>query len=119
MTRTRSVSSFFSIVGAEFASRKAVLFFFTFTISLTIRLACYTGLTGSDDLMYSLYAQKIAFGTYELEPNHMAIRYGVLLPVAGVYKFFGSYEWTTIAVLPFFHQLRRFWRPFSDSLWED
>jgi 4-amino-4-deoxy-L-arabinose transferase-like glycosyltransferase len=74
------------------------LFFIIFAVSFAIRLTCYTGLIGSDDLFYSLFAQDIASGRYELEAHHMAIRYGVLLPVASFYKLFGQYEWTTIAV---------------------
>jgi hypothetical protein len=66
-----------------------------------LRLACVTGLVGSDDLGYSGFAQAIANGIYRLQPHHFAIRFGLLLPVAVVYKLFGVSEWSTIA-LPLF-----------------
>ncbi len=58
-----------------------------FFVSLALRLICYTGLIGSDDLMYSPYASRIAVGAYEIEPHRMALRYGLLLPVATVYNY--------------------------------
>jgi 4-amino-4-deoxy-L-arabinose transferase-like glycosyltransferase len=68
------------------------------TLALTIRLACYTGLIGSDDLDYAGYARQIAQHSYRLESYHPAVRYGLLLPVALVYRLFGVHEWTTVAV---------------------
>lgn len=70
-----------------------------FTVALIIRLACFTGLIASDDLGYAEYAQQISQGTYNLEPHHYAIRYGVLVPLAAVYRLFGVHEWTTV-ILP-------------------
>ena len=69
-----------------------------FFVSLALRLICYTGLIGSDDLVYSTYAYRIAVGEYEIQPHRMVLRYGLLLPVATVYKLFGLSEWTTILV---------------------
>ncbi len=67
-----------------------------FVISIAIRLFCYTGLIGSDDILYSHYAQKISNGTYKLESHHYAIRYGVISPVGALYWAFGVHEWTTV-----------------------
>lgn len=72
--------------------------FGVFLLALLLRLACFTGLIGSDDLSYSGYAQLIANGQYVPEYHHRAIRYGVLLPVGLTYKLFGLSEWSTIAV---------------------
>jgi 4-amino-4-deoxy-L-arabinose transferase-like glycosyltransferase len=69
-----------------------------FVVSLSTRLICFTGLVGSDDIFYSIYAERIAEGTYRLEPHHMAIRYGVILPLAAIYKVFGIHEWSTVAL---------------------
>ena len=69
-----------------------------FVIALLLRLACFTGLIASDDGHYSGYAQLIADGRYTPEYHHRAIRYGLLLPVALLYRVFGVGEWTTIAV---------------------
>src|SRR5215467_9274716 len=38
-------------------------------LSLVMRLACFTGLIGSDDLSYSYYAQRISTGHYVLKAN--------------------------------------------------
>ena len=68
-------------------------------IALLIRLACYTGLVGSDDLLYAHHAHQISDGTYRLVPEHHGLRFGIIAPVALVYKLFGFHEWTTV-VLP-------------------
>lgn len=75
--------------------------------ALCLRLACLTGLIGSDDLQYARYARALMEGHYgetlaearTYERIHHGLRYGVIIPVAGVYKIFGVSEWTTI-VLP-------------------
>jgi 4-amino-4-deoxy-L-arabinose transferase-like glycosyltransferase len=69
-----------------------------FFLALLLRLACFTGLIASDDGHYAGYAQLIADGRYIPEYHHHAIRYGLLLPVALLYRVFGVGEWTTIAV---------------------
>jgi hypothetical protein len=68
------------------------------TLALVLRLACWTGLIGSDDLGYSHFAQAMARGTYQLEPHHLAIRFGLLLPVAALYRVGGVSEWSTVSV---------------------
>jgi 4-amino-4-deoxy-L-arabinose transferase-like glycosyltransferase len=68
------------------------------TVSLAVRLSCLTGLVASDDLGYSYFAEQIATGEYRLVPHHFAIRYGLLLPLAGLYRLFGVHEWTTLAI---------------------
>src|SRR5688572_33137294 len=67
-------------------SETALLMVVVFGTALLVRLACFTGLIASDDLGYSGFALRIAQGTYELEPHHYAIRYGLLLPVAAFYQ---------------------------------
>ena len=69
-----------------------------FVVSLSTRLFCFTGLVGSDDIVYSIYAERIAEGTYRLEPHHthIALRYGVVVPVVAIYKAFGMHEWSTV-----------------------
>lgn len=85
------------------------------TLGLLMCLACFTGLIASDDLGYSGYAQLIGcghygsngvvysnygqlltHGLYGAEPLHFALRYGLVIPVAGIYRLFGVSEWTTI-----------------------
>jgi hypothetical protein len=63
-----------------------------------MRLACSTGLTASDDLGYSHYAQLIAQYRYVPESHHFALRYGLTIPVAAAYLLFGVTEWATILV---------------------
>lgn len=75
-------------------------------LALALRLACMTGLIGSDDLRYTKYATALMEGHYGetlaesrgTERIHHALRYGVIIPVAGLYKGFGVSEWTTIAL---------------------
>src|SRR5262245_51139118 len=50
-----------------------------FTISLFVRIICYTGLIASDDLDYARYAERVADHAYRLESHHMAIQYGGFL----------------------------------------
>jgi hypothetical protein len=67
--------------------------------ALLMRLACFTGLIASDDLAYSHYAQQMSNGQYTPEAIHFGLRYGVIIPVGIVYRFFGVTEWST-TILP-------------------
>jgi 4-amino-4-deoxy-L-arabinose transferase-like glycosyltransferase len=67
-------------------------------IAFVLRLVCFTGLIGSDDLEYSRYAQLIAQFKYKPELSQFALRYGVIIPVGVAYKLFGIAEWTTVVV---------------------
>src|SRR5438067_9025749 len=67
--------------------------------ALAVRLWCFTGLIASDDVVYAHYAHALATGHYALEANHMAIRFGLLLPMAGTYALLGMSEATT-AIFP-------------------
>lgn len=69
-------------------------------VAFLLRLACFTGLIGSDDLAYSRYAQRVAEFAYKPELSQFALRFGVIIPVGIVYRLFGIAEWTTI-LLPF------------------
>lgn len=72
-----------------------------FLLALLLRLSCYTGLIGSDDLGYSNYAQQIAAWRYVPDLHHYAIRYGVIVPVGFIYALAGVNEWSTV-VIPLF-----------------
>jgi len=79
-------------------SETTILIVVVFLMSLVVRQLCFTGLIASDDLGYSDFALGIARGSYRLEPHHYAIRYGLLLPVAGFYHLFGAHVWTSVIV---------------------
>jgi 4-amino-4-deoxy-L-arabinose transferase-like glycosyltransferase len=85
--------------GPSARRQRVVLVVAVFAAALAIRLASFTGLIGSDDVRYARYAWRIADGTYQLEPHQFAIRYGVLVPVAALFRLFGVQEWTMV-VLP-------------------
>jgi 4-amino-4-deoxy-L-arabinose transferase-like glycosyltransferase len=66
--------------------------------ALAVRLWCFTGLIASDDVTYAHYAHALATGRYFLEGNHLALRFGLLLPVAAAYGLLGVSEATTALV---------------------
>ena len=74
--------------------------------ALALRLACMTGLMGSDDLQYAIHAEALLEGRYEenlaeLRPTqriHHGLRYSVIVPLAAIYRVFGMSEGTTIAL---------------------
>jgi hypothetical protein len=74
-------------------------FGFIVVAAFLMRLACYTGLIGSDDMGYSHFAQLIAQHHYRPELHHYALRFGLIIPVGAMYALFGVREWTTI-ILP-------------------
>jgi 4-amino-4-deoxy-L-arabinose transferase-like glycosyltransferase len=76
----------------------AVLATTILAVALVVRLVCFTGLIGSDDMSYAGYARQISQGTYQLQSDHKATRYGVIVPLAAVYRVFGLHEWTTVAL---------------------
>ena len=69
-----------------------------FFLAILVRLACYTGIVGSDDLAYSYYGQLLAEGTYRPDARHLALRTGLTVPLGIIYWIFGVSEWTTILV---------------------
>jgi 4-amino-4-deoxy-L-arabinose transferase-like glycosyltransferase len=69
-----------------------------FLCALFVRIATYTGIICSDDLAYSYFAQLIAQGISTPEAEHFRLRVGVTVPVAIIYRIFGTSEWTTIVV---------------------
>ena len=73
-------------------------FAFIVAIGFLMRLACFTGLIGSDDLVYSHFAQLIAQLHYHPYLHHAALRYGLIVPLGVVYRLFGIREWTTIII---------------------
>jgi hypothetical protein len=72
--------------------------------ALALRLASFTGLIGSDDLRYARYARAVMEGHYaqtliessQYERIHHGLRYGIILPLAAVYRVFGVSEWSTV-----------------------
>jgi hypothetical protein len=94
------------IPSVSFPRSRWLLFGGLAVLALALRLACATGLVGSDDLYYSKFARALSEGHYtstveevrKSDHIHHALRYGVLIPVAVVYKAFGVTEWTTILV---------------------
>jgi hypothetical protein len=77
----------------------SVLFFSICAAGFLMRLACTTGLIGSDDLAYAHFARLIANFQYAPESIHYALRYGLTIPQAVIYRLIGVHEWTTF-VLP-------------------
>jgi len=76
-----------------------VLFFSICVAGFLMRLACTTGLIGSDDLAYAHFARLIAGFQYVPESIHYALRFGLTIPQAVIYRLLGVHEWTTF-VLP-------------------
>jgi len=66
--------------------------------ALAVRLWCFTGLIASDDVVYAHFAHALATGRYSLEASHLALRFGLLLPVAASYALLGISEATTALV---------------------
>ena len=83
---------------AQVAQRAWILPTILAAVALAVRLWCFTGLIASDDVVYAHYARLLATGRYSIEANHMALRFGLLLPVAGAYALFGISEVTTVLV---------------------
>jgi 4-amino-4-deoxy-L-arabinose transferase-like glycosyltransferase len=69
-----------------------------FALALAIRLVFHTGLIASDDLWYATFSNSIATSSYELVAHHFSVRYGLLFPVAAVFRVFGVHEWTVVVV---------------------
>lgn len=70
-----------------------------------LRILCFGGLIGSDDLFYNFYSFSISEGSYVLEPtNPLISRYGLLLPTALIFKGLGLNEITSI-IFPLFCSL--------------
>ena len=69
-----------------------------FVAAIGVRLLCYTGLIGSDDIWYQVFARSFANGDFSLTSHHFAVRPGVLLPVAAVFRVFGIHEWSVVVV---------------------
>ena len=75
-------------------------------LAVALRLACFTGLIGSDDLQYAKYAQAFMDGRYgetlaesrTYERIHHGLRLAIVIPLAGLYSVFGVSEWSTIAM---------------------
>ena len=69
-----------------------------FSLAVLVRLACFTGLIGSDDLAYSYFAQLVSEFRYEYNLSHFGPRVGVTIPVGVSYRLFGIGESVTVLV---------------------
>ncbi|MBI2899310.1 MAG: glycosyltransferase family 39 protein [Planctomycetes bacterium] len=58
-------------------------------LALALRLALFTGFQASDDLNYIRYVARMNAGTYVLESNPFATRFGLLVPMAAAFRLFG------------------------------
>ena len=63
-----------------------------FVLACAIRIVCFVGLIGSDDLSYSRGAYLLATGQPLDVSQHFQNRIGMILPVALAYKLFGVNE---------------------------
>jgi 4-amino-4-deoxy-L-arabinose transferase-like glycosyltransferase len=97
-SQTRPVSEQAVQPWAQVAQAPWILPTILAVLALAVRLWCFTGLIASDDVLYAHYARLLASGRYSVEANHMALRFGLLLPVAGAYALFGVSELTTVLV---------------------
>ena len=68
-------------------------------LGLVVQVVGFTGLIASDDLGYVRYAARIAGGEFVPELHHYAFRYGLTLPMAGVFWLSGVSE-TSMVVVP-------------------
>ena len=69
-----------------------------FASALAVRLFCFTGIVGSDDLGYSYMADLLARGKFQPVAHHWTNRLMVILPVSAAYRLFGMQEWSTVLV---------------------
>lgn len=65
-------------------------------LGLVVRMLFVTGIELSDDLEYTRIAHTISAGTYYPEPHSFSLRYGLLLPLALVFRLAGVSEWTAV-----------------------
>jgi hypothetical protein len=79
-------------------SHRWLLYGFLFALALWSRLACFTGLIGSDDLMYIYYARQLAAGIYSPGLYHVPFRWGVFAPVALIYRVWGATEYSSVLI---------------------
>jgi 4-amino-4-deoxy-L-arabinose transferase-like glycosyltransferase len=69
-----------------------------FVAAALVRMSCYTGLIGSDDLWYVRYAERIASGEFPHQTNQFAGRSGLTLAEAAVFRVFGVSDGTIVLV---------------------
>jgi 4-amino-4-deoxy-L-arabinose transferase-like glycosyltransferase len=79
-----------------------------FLLTVLVRVICFVGLIGSDDLSYNRNAYTIAIGTYTPTPHHQNTRLGIFLPVAVCFKLLGVNELSSV-VFPFMCAILIFW----------
>ena len=66
-------------------------------LAIVVRIWCFVGIIGSDDMNYNRNAYALATGTFSPAQNHQMSRLGLVLPVALLFKLFGVSEVTSIA----------------------
>src|SRR5512136_2088017 len=70
-------------------------------LAIIVRIICFVGLIGSDDLNYNRTAYAIAQGTFSPQLDHQQTRFGLFLPVAWIFNLFGVSEISS-TLFPFF-----------------
>ncbi len=79
-----------------------------FLLAVTVRIICFVGLIGSDDLSYSRSAYDIATRNFTPDQQvHFHSRLGLFLPVAGIFRVFGVSELSSVT-FPFFYFVMTF-----------
>ncbi len=92
------------------SSRTALALILTLLFAIALRIACFTGMYGSDDINYNLEAYHIATGNFESRVTDTSrppgnytytMRVGVNFPTSLFFRLFGVNEITSI-LTPFF-----------------
>lgn len=92
-------------------SRKSHYFltlFAIFLLAILVRIICFSGLIGGDDLTYNRAAYALSANTFSAEYAHRETRLGLPLLVAPLFRLFGVQEWSS-AIVPFASFILTFW----------
>ncbi len=93
-----SLSAGESVIESAFRDQptRRATYLLLFIVALLVRVACFTGLIGSDDLGYSYFAQVLSRGANPLPVSHLGFRIGLIFPVSAAYSVSGLSEWATV-----------------------
>src|SRR5262245_66426897 len=68
---------------------------FVAVLACAVRIVCFSGLLGSDDVDHADRALQILHGEWSTTSTYVSyLRYGVILPMAGLMALFGPGEFT-------------------------
>ncbi len=79
-----------------------------FVLAVLVRMICFVGLIGSDDLSYNRAAYALSDETALSQMDHQTSRLGLLLPVAQTFNLFGVNEISSI-LFPFLCFIILYW----------